>query len=580
MKFPFLNIPRVRFSREFQPVIQECATLDVVEPITPARAGVLTEPEAHTHPSSPRSDVEYGRSGDCAYNDQHNDYDEREALLARDSYDRAEFRQRLRQQRLDRELERRTLRNSARRHHSARRPRKLAVEHAEQRLESVVVRQQRPKRHQRRSGLRSRSLPTRTVAQRKRTGSMAPSTRRVVPLTGGPLQGIALATYFVLLPYVIVTKWLSAPATSHLIVVRSLLVLLVFCWVGFVVQLARDVQRLRSGDVSRRGGSAWLAGILVAFLPLLVSSSAGAATTTALSVHYEPTPGEHIAHFAHVKIPASTLGALAPLALVTRRKSTPFSANQFAELDEQIFTRVELLRSDPQVLGLLEPFAPTLRRRCVEMVAYLSLHRHEPVTGERLRTRVLTHADVDASLRTLANTASAVRRSLGSDNQGPRLHSVTSSGLYATHGVTSDLEIFTRMVTEARLLPVSQGADLARQALLLVQGEPLASALRGYEWFLNEGHAAALARDGEWAALVVHHDAVSQGRFELGFWALRQGLLIDPFSDVLLSTINKVPRLREFGSDRGGRTQYQPVSASSAVAMSWALTGFSNQVSQ
>ena len=81
--------------------------------------------------------------------------------------------------------------------------------------------------------------------------------------------------------------------------------------------------------------------------------------------------------------------------------------------------RVELLRADPQVVGLVEPFTPTLRRRCVEMVAYLALHRHEPVTGERLRTRVLTHADVDASLRTLANTASAVRRSLGVDALRP-----------------------------------------------------------------------------------------------------------------------------------------------------------------
>ena len=74
------------------------------------------------------------------------------------------------------------------------------------------------------------------------------------------------------------------------------------------------------------------------------------------------------------------------------------------------------------------------------MVAYLALHRDEPVTGERLRTRVLTHADVDASQRTLANTASAVRRSLGVDAAGPRLHPVTSSGLYVTHGVSSDVE--------------------------------------------------------------------------------------------------------------------------------------------
>ncbi|HEY5104219.1 MAG TPA: hypothetical protein VII65_04155, partial [Acidimicrobiales bacterium] len=165
--------------------------------------------------------------------------------------------------------------------------------------------------------------------------------------------------------------------------------------------------------------------------------------------------------------------------------------------------RVELLRADPQVLSLAEPFTPTLRRRCVEMVAYLALHRHEPVTGERLRTRVLTHADVDASQRTLANTASAVRRSLGLDAGGPRLHPVTSSGLYVTHGLSSDVEVFSTLVARARQLPVEDAAPLTHQALLLIKGEPLASALRGFEWFLAEGHGARLARDGEWAALAL-----------------------------------------------------------------------------
>ncbi len=108
--------------------------------------------------------------------------------------------------------------------------------------------------------------------------------------------------------------------------------------------------------------------------------------------------------------------------------------------DERVDVRVDLLRADPQVFGLSEPLTPTLRRRGIEMLAYLALHRYEPVTGDRLRTRVLTHADVDASLRTLANTASVVRRSAGADAAGPRLHAVTSSGLYVTHGITSDVE--------------------------------------------------------------------------------------------------------------------------------------------
>jgi hypothetical protein len=242
--------------------------------------------------------------------------------------------------------------------------------------------------------------------------------------------------------------------------------------------------------------------------------------------------------------------------------------------------RVELLRAEPHLLGLVEPLTPTLRRRGVEMLAYLAMHRHEPITGERLRTRVLTHADVDASLRTLANTASVVRRSAGSDDEGPRLHAVTSSGLYVTHGITSDVESFTNLIARARQLPNAEAAPLAHQALSMVKGEPLASVLRGFEWFLAEGFAARLARDGEWAALALHHDAMTNAHFEMAFWALQQGLLIDPYSDVLLETSARVPRLREFGRDGRGLAQHAAVGPGRAVAMSWSLYGFSNQVTK
>jgi hypothetical protein len=240
--------------------------------------------------------------------------------------------------------------------------------------------------------------------------------------------------------------------------------------------------------------------------------------------------------------------------------------------------RVELLRADAQVVGLHEPLTPTLRRRGVEMLAYLAMHRHEPITGDRLRTRVLTHADVDASLRTLANTASVVRRSAGSDSDGPRLHAVTASGLYVTHGITCDVEVFTTLVARARQLPNAEAAPLAHQALALVQGEPLASALRGFEWFLAEGFGARLSRDGEWAALALHHDALANGRYEMAFWALRQGLLIDPYSDVLIEASARVPRLREFGAVAMGPAPLESVGPGRAATMSWSLNGFSNQV--
>lgn len=567
--------------------------------------------------------------------------------------------------------------------------------------------------------------------------------RRVV----APLQGSALALYFVLLPYVVVSKWHRTQRQDDGALVRVLLVALALFWMVFFYQVVRDVWRLRRGASAGTGGSAWLAGGLVAVLSVLMPSSAGAATPVApspvasvasarVTATSSPVPAIP-AKRTPIKWPAS-LGAM-PLALMAKRRSDLMRQQQFSDADYDVeesidllrslnapllgqlrqmigerrdgvldvphaldatlspracvdayvacalapspygtlisFAReggtlaiqptwnsgdvvdatvalhhgkvvfaesehdllralatravrqtlvvylgsrgdlddellacavtvtpyreqprvvptsswssvapprrhggvqVELLRAEPYVAGLGEPLTPTLRRRGVEMLAYLAMHRHEPVTGERLRTRVLAHADVDASLRTLANTASVVRRSAGADEDGPRLHAVTSSGLYVTHGITSDIEVFTTLVARARALPNTEAAPLAHQALSMVKGEPLASALRGFEWFLAEGFAARLSRDSEWAALSLHHDALEYGRYEMAFWALQQGLLVDPYSDVLLEASARVPRLREFG--RVGAPD-PGVGPGRAVSMSWSLHGFSNQVS-
>jgi hypothetical protein len=560
----------------------------------------------------------------------------------------------------------------------------------------------------------------------------------------GPLQGSALAIYFVLLPYVVVTKWHRTPRQDDGGLVRVLLVALAAFWLVFLYQVVRDVWRLRRGERAGSGGSAWLAGGLVALLSLFIPSSAGAVTTVPTARHASVNSvlrasSNHDAPAAPERRPTplpSGVG-LMPLALMAKRRSDLIRQHQFtdtsydvdetiellralnpallnqlrqligerrdgvvdvpngsdvvartvsddayvacalgpspsgtlvsfareggvlaiqptwssrdvveaavslhhgtlvfadtegellralalrrlgttlvlylgdrAELDDELAAcsitltpysarprslptsawsavvtqprhgdvRVELLRADPHIVGLCEPLTPTLRRRGVEMLAYLAMHRHEPITGERLRTRVLTHADVDASLRTLANTASVVRRSAGADDEGPRLHAVTSSGLYATHGITSDVEVFTTLIARARQLDNADAAPLAHQALAMVKGEPLASALRGFEWFLAEGFAARLSRDGEWAALALHHDALTNGRYEMAFWALQQGLLIDPYSDVLLEASARVPRLREFGREDA---HVEAVGPGRAVAMSWSLNGFSNRV--
>jgi hypothetical protein len=222
--------------------------------------------------------------------------------------------------------------------------------------------------------------------------------------------------------------------------------------------------------------------------------------------------------------------------------------------------RVRLLRSDPLVDGLNEPFTAPLRRKSVEMVAYLALHDREPITGDRLRARVLGR-DGDASARTLANVASAVRRSLGDDDTGPRLRPVSSAGLYQLRGVDCDLTEFHRLIAAARDALAINVLDTLRRALSLVEGEPLAAVLRGYEWFIPEGHLARLQRDGEWAALRLAAEARQVNDVDLAFWAIERGRLLDPYSDALEAALHRVPRLREFGGDTRGRAQNESVSA-------------------
>ena len=214
--------------------------------------------------------------------------------------------------------------------------------------------------------------------------------------------------------------------------------------------------------------------------------------------------------------------------------------------------RVELLRPEPVVHGLTSPFEAGLRRRCVELVAYLAVHQNERVTGERLRARVLGTDGDDASSRTLSNTASATRRALGDDEYGPRLRPVSSVGLYELTDVDCDLLAFHRWISTARECgPDERAHEVAalRHALSLVHGEPLAAALRGFEWFLAEGHLARLQRDGEWAALRLSQLAQEDGDADTAFWAVERGRLLDPYSDLLTAALHRIPRLREFGGD-------------------------------
>jgi DNA-binding SARP family transcriptional activator len=211
---------------------------------------------------------------------------------------------------------------------------------------------------------------------------------------------------------------------------------------------------------------------------------------------------------------------------------------------------VRLLQPVVAVEGLHEPFNSDLRRRCIEMTAYLAVHRHGVITGDRLRARVLGGGISDASTRTLANTASAVRRALGTHDSQTRLLPVTPGGHYRTDDVSSDVERFHALVALAQEQPADEFA-LLNEAVGLIKGEPLSAELRGFEWFLAEGHLARLQRDAEWAALRLAQLAIALGDFDLAYYALERGRLVDPYSDDIVAALARVPRRRDHITSSG-----------------------------
>ncbi len=204
---------------------------------------------------------------------------------------------------------------------------------------------------------------------------------------------------------------------------------------------------------------------------------------------------------------------------------------------------VRLLTAVPRIDGLASPLPPKRARRAIELVAYLALHHPDPVTGDRLRTRVLGSADADAAAKTLFNTAGAARRALGLDDQGkPYLPSATKAGLYRLSAlVTADAARAAVLVTAG----LAAGDPLAAMALLraaldLVEGEPLGGVRTGYGWWGAEGHegrTAALLVD---AACELARLAVAAGRPALGRWGLAQARMVDPYSEALTRAAMRV----------------------------------------
>lgn len=197
--------------------------------------------------------------------------------------------------------------------------------------------------------------------------------------------------------------------------------------------------------------------------------------------------------------------------------------------------RVRLLAPVPRVEGLREEFEPKRERRGVELVAYLALHPGAPVTGDRLRTRVLGSADSDAAAKTLFNVVAAARRALGPGTTGtPLLPPAGRSGYRLSPEVRLDvLEMESLVARAAAAADDAARLALLRDALALVDGEPLAAVLGGYAWWTAEGHGGRLSGVVVDAACDLVHLALEAGRLDLAQWAVARARLVEPYSEAL-----------------------------------------------
>ena len=212
---------------------------------------------------------------------------------------------------------------------------------------------------------------------------------------------------------------------------------------------------------------------------------------------------------------------------------------------------VRLLCVEPRVEGMETPIEAKRVRRATELLAYLSLHHPDPITSDRLRSRVLGTSEKDAASKTLFNVASAARHALGARDGEPLLPRATRSGLYRSgEYLTSDISLL-----ESSFALGGQADDpefaLAhyRAGFELIESEPMATVLLGYEWFDAEGHRGRLETLLEHAVTSFLPLALEQGFVELAAFGLERAQLVVPYSELFAEFAMEIAAAR---GDRPG----------------------------
>ena len=214
-----------------------------------------------------------------------------------------------------------------------------------------------------------------------------------------------------------------------------------------------------------------------------------------------------------------------------------------AEVQSRGRAEVRLLATVPGIVGLQGELPAKRARRALELIAYLAVQTPDPVTGDRLRTRVLGSADADAAAKTLFNTVGAARRALGVAPDGePLLPPASRSGHYRLSPlVTVDALRACALVHEGLACRDATGSVARlREALELVKGEPLGGVLTGYAWWRAEGHERRVADAVVDGACALVGAALDSGDVDLARWALVQARKVEPYSESLARAAMRV----------------------------------------
>lgn len=196
---------------------------------------------------------------------------------------------------------------------------------------------------------------------------------------------------------------------------------------------------------------------------------------------------------------------------------------------------VHLMCSQPWIDGLANPLEANRQRRATELLAYLALHAPQPVTSDRLRSRVLGSSSTDAASKTLFNVASSLRRALGTHDGEPVLPRATRAGLYRCGSlITTDIAMFDSLVDDANAEEDPEvSLALLRAAFSKIEGAPLDAVLMGYEWFDVEGHRGRLETVVERAARQAIDLSLELGHGALAQFVIDRARLVVPYSETL-----------------------------------------------